>query len=758
MERVLHNERFRDLVAQIRDYAIYMVDAEGKALSWNEGVRSVLGYEEPEFLGLDAALLFTPDDRAAGVPERELAAAAERGSASNDRWMLRKDGTRFWASGRTSPVRDTDGRLRGFAKVMRDRTELREALESSRRSEEQLRLITDLAPSSIAYCDSARRYRFVNAAYAARFGLTPEDVVGREICEVLGDAAYETIRPWVEETLAGKRLEFEVVVPYERLGERVMHCTYAPETAPDGSVRAFVAVVTDVTSWRRAEAELHASEARFRALSESGVISVAFFEESGAITDANDQFLEMIGYTRDELREGLVRWDMLTPPDWMPRTRQGIEELRTTGRISPYEKEYFRRDGTRFWGLFGGVRLNGSQGVAFTLDITERKRAEEQLRQAQRMEAVGRLAGGIAHDLNNMLMAILGYTGMLARSLGNDDPRRDDLNQVRLAADRSATLTRQLLAFARRDMIQPVTLDVNTVLLESERLIRPLLGEQIELVLDLSPTAGSVSADRAQLEQVLLNLALNARDAMPQGGRLTLASSDLVVDDAYARRHPGIEIPRGHYTRVLISDTGHGMDDETRARAFEPFFTTKPVGRGTGLGLSMVYGAVKQGGGFVWVTSAPGQGTSFDIILPQVAAVDDPRPAESPAPAPIRGRSETILVVEDERMVRELMARGLREAGYRSIEASDGEQALKLVQDSTEPIHLVVSDVVMPGLSGRELGNRLAALRPGVPILYMSAYSSDEVVHRGLLAERDLFVAKPVTPDALVRRVREILG
>jgi nitrogen-specific signal transduction histidine kinase len=389
-------------------------------------------------------------------------------------------------------------------------------------------------------------------------------------------------------------------------------------------------------------------------------------------------------------------------------------------------------------------------------DVTERRRVEDQLRRAERMQAAGRLAGGMAHEVNNMMTGVIGFSEFLLRSFAEDDARRDEVQEIIRAGTRASDVTRQLLAFTRQQLLHPEPLDINGVVDGVEKMLRRSLGEDHELELMLAAGVGEIRADRGQLEQVLLNLTLNARDAMPSHGRVTIATGRATLDEVYAQAHAGIGIPPGEYVLLSVTDTGSGMSPDVQARIFEPFFTTKPVGQGTGLGLSTVYGIVKQSDGFIWCYSEPDRGSTFKIYLPRAGARSLPLAPAAP-PTELRGGYETILVVEDEDVVRSLACRGLREQGYTVLEARHGREALDRLAEDHHAVDLVISDVVMPELGGRELGARLAALRPELPILYMSGYTGDDVIQRGLLEPGAPFQQKPFTPEGLARKVREML-
>jgi PAS domain S-box-containing protein len=484
---------------------------------------------------------------------------------------------------------------------------------------------------------------------------------------------------------------------------------------------------------------------------------------TGRLAECNDAMARMYGFTAAKEMVGTPLADLHDRTD--PANRQQVLAFVRSGyRLIDSETHERDREGqphvflNNVVGFVEGgclVRAWGTQR-----DVTEQRRLEEQVRQSQKMEAVGQLAGGIAHDFNNLLTAILGNTQLLLRDLPPGDVKREDVDEIRKASERAAGLTRQLLAYSRRQMLQPKVLDLNAVVAEMDRMLRRLIGEQITFATDLVPELGRVRADPSQIEQVVVNLVLNARDAMEGGGAVTIETANVELDAAFVQQHLGAVA--GPFVMLAVSDTGTGMTPAVRVHLFEPFFTTKPVGKGTGLGLATVYGIVKQSGGYIAVRTEPGRGSSFKVYLPRIAApASAPPPSPAPAPAPSsRGTArvaETVLVVEDEQAVLTLSRRALESEGYTVLAAADGADAVRIAERHGGTIHLLLTDVVMPGISGRELAAQLAARRPGLRVVYMSGYPGDTAARGGALAQGSAFLQKPFEPDALARKVREAL-
>jgi PAS domain S-box-containing protein len=523
-----------------------------------------------------------------------------------------------------------------------------------------------------------------------------------------------------------------------------------------GEVDHYLAIQEDITERKRAEDDLRASERRLRTLFETVNLIVLVLDDDGRVDYVNPYFLQLTGYDPAEVfgRD----WFGFLPPASRPQVQDVFRELIEREFHPHYQNTVLTRTGDELMISWHNTVLRDPAGRATgTLsvgeDITERLALEHRLRQAQKMEAVGRLAGGIAHDFNNVLTAIFGYADLVAGEVP-PGPIQEDVQEIRNAATRAASLTRQLLAFSRRQVLQPAVLNLNELVENLGRMLQRLLGEDVALRTSLAPDLGNVRTDPGQIEQVIVNLAVNARDAMPNGGRLTIETANAELSEQYAEAHQPV-IP-GSYVMLAVSDTGIGIASEIRGHIFEPFFTTKEKGKGTGLGLSTVYGIVKQSGGYIWVYSEPAHGATFKVYLPRVDAPVDPGP-QAGEPEPRLTGTETILLAEDDDLLRPLVRGILEKVGYRVLDAPNTGAALAVARATNDPIHLLVTDVVMPGESGRELARRLAEIRPDAKVLYISGYTDEAIVHHGMLDPGLHYLQKPFTPPVLARKVRSVL-
>jgi len=631
-----------------------------------------------------------------------------------------------------------------------------------REQSELLQRIVDNIPVMLVFLDEQGRLNWGNREWTRTLGYDVADASARDIFAELYPDPRERQR--VRDSIGAPMGQWTDFRTRTRQGA-TLDTIWANAPLTGGG---WLAIGMDVTDRKRAEERYRS----FIAQSSEGVsrleidppVPINLTEEEqvdrlyagGRIAECNDAMARMYGFGEASDLLGTRLSDLHNVTD--PINREQIRAFIRAGyRVSDSETREHDREGRPrvFLNNVVGFVENGQLVRVWGTqrDVTEQRHLEEQFRQSQKMEAVGQLAGGIAHDFNNLLTAILGNTQLLLRELPPGDSMRDDVEEIRKASERAASLTRQLLAYSRRQMLQPEVLDLNVVMAEMDKMLRRLIGEHIDLVAVFAPDLGRVRADPNQIEQVIVNLAVNARDAMPDGGKLTIGTANVDLDESFAQAHLG-SVP-GSYAMLAVTDTGVGMDAAVRAHLFEPFFTTKEVGKGTGLGLATVYGIVKQSGGYISVYSEPGHGSSFKIYLPRIAT-----PAEPPAAAlkggPAPG-SETVLVVEDEPAVLTLSRRALEAQGYVVLAASDADAALRVVERHGGMIHLLLTDVVMPGLSGHELADRLTAQRPGIRVLYMSGYPGDAVVQHGTLPIGSAFLQKPFSPDGLARKVRDVL-
>jgi PAS domain S-box-containing protein len=510
----------------------------------------------------------------------------------------------------------------------------------------------------------------------------------------------------------------------------------------------------DITERKNSEEALRRSESEYRSIIEEAPYGIYRVDQDGRVKMANPGLLAMLGYQSQSEMLGLnVATDIFLDPT---ERQRALSLYRSEGSTARYEAKWKRKDGARITVRLA-VRQLGSEQESpigfevFVEDVTEQRSLQKQFEHAQKMEAVGRLAGGVAHDFNNLLMIISGYAELMEESSADPNKVVYYATQIQAASSRAATVTRQLLAFSRKQILEPTVLDLNYIVTDLEKMLPRLLGEDVETVLELDPQVGTVRADRGQIEQVIMNLAVNARDAMPQGGRLTIATSNVALDASY---YQGVEVPPGHYVLLAVSDTGTGMDAETQVHIFEPFFTTKEAAKGTGLGLATVYGIVKQSHGFIWVYSEPGRGSIFKVYLPRVDAAADSGKSLQPNPVPVGG-DETLLLVEDEAALCNVCRVYLESKGYTVLEAGNAREAMKICRSYDRPIHLLITDIVMPGLGGLELAKSALELRPALAIILVSGYTDRELDREAIGFGE--FLQKPFSFDALARTVRSLL-
>ncbi len=518
-------------------------------------------------------------------------------------------------------------------------------------------------------------------------------------------------------------------------------------------------LLLDISEQKRKEEMLQKSESKFRTIFERVAVGIALVSIDGQLVESNPALREMLRYGAEELRNRVFN-EFIHPEDAVIDV--DLDQELIAGKRDHYqiEKRFVRKDGGVVWCQLNVSLVRGGQEerpftICMVEDITERKRLETQFFQSQKMETIGRLAGGIAHDFNNLLTVIKGYTQLSLSHIQEGDPCRENIEEIKAAAERAAELTNQLLTFSRRQILDMKVLDLNTIVRGLEKMTGRIIGEDIEMVTVLDDHLGRVKTDPSQIEQVILNLVVNARDAMPAGGKLAIETANVVLDETYARTHIGVA--PGSYVMLSVSDTGCGMSPEVKELIFEPFFTTKEEGKGTGLGLSTIYGIVKQSGGNIWVYSEPGRGTTFKVYLPRVEEETDALPVQDHTDHLPKG-NETVLLVEDDPSLRALAARVLRYQGYKVLEATNGHEAIGIARESIqERIHLLLTDVVMPHMGGRELVKRMKTLHSEIRVLFISGYTDHTIIYHAGLKPGTPFLQKPFSPTALAQKVREVL-
>jgi PAS domain S-box-containing protein len=740
---------------------IFQSTPEGRFITVNPAMARILGYDSPEEVvqhvsDISNQVYVHPEDRV-----KSNAAEKDQGFLHGFEFeAYRKDGERIWLSLNRRVIRDRDGieiYREGSVEDITTRRRTEKALEAS---ENRKDAILKTALDCVITIDHEGHVIDFNPAAEHTFGYAREDVVGKKMADLIvppslradherGFARYLTTGC---SSLLGKRIEITAM----RADGSEIPVELTITAIGDLPHPTFTAFVRDLTERRRAEAELRQSEERYRDLVENAHDIIYSHDLKGNYTSVNRAGEQSTGYTHEECLSLNIA-DTIAP-EHVSKAREMMAKKIAGEKVTAYEVDILAKDGKRVSVevntkliLQDGVPV-GVQGIA--RDVTERKHLEDQLRQSQKLEGIGQLAGGIAHDFNNLLTAINGYSSLALQRIEGNPSVKTYLEEIKNAGERAANLTRQLLAFGRKQILQPLPLKLNDTVTDMNKMLQRLIGEDIQLSAKLATDLKRVKADPGQIEQVLVNLIVNARDAMPHGGKLTIETANAELDREYASTHVGVDA--GSYVVLAVSDTGAGMDEQVRRRIFEPFFTTKEKGKGTGLGLSTVYGIVKQSGGNISVYSEPNHGTTFKVYLPALATApksSEVRAVESPIP----GGSETVLLVEDEAVVRGLACQILEDAGYRVLVAKQGEDAIRLCIEHAQEIHLLLTDVVMPGAGGKEVADRLGSLRPGIKVLFMSGYTDEAIVHHGVLDSNVKFIQKPFSPAALARKVREVL-
>lgn len=775
-------------------------DASQRINFVSDYVETMLGYRVDEWVSTPDFWLTIvhPSDRDRAGELSAAAFAAGRPVTMEFRWLA-KDGRAIWVESNFVAIKDDQGQPVGLRGVTTDISERKraEAIASRRSIHALFRadVSAALASSTSSLRDtlhlcveamvfhlnaafarvwtfnrehsvlelqaSAGLYTHLDGAHARvplgsfKIGRIAESRMPHISNNVLNDPEVSD-KAWAEREQIVAFAGYPLIVEERLIGVMAM---FSREVLEDDTLDALDSVADIVSQGierKRAEEALSESEQRYRDLVENAHDIIYSHDLEGNYTSMNKAGTVITGYTLDKaLKLNLAQ---TVAPEYVARAREMLKRKLAGEPVTAYEMEIIAENGRRIT-VEANTKLVYQDGVAVGVqgiarDITERKVLEEQLRQSQKMEAIGQLAGGVAHDFNNLLTAINGYSSLALRRADEDDAIKGYLEEINKAGERAANLTRQLLAFGRKQMLQPVALNLNDVVADLNKMLRRLIGEDIRLTAKFEPALKKIKADPGQIEQVLVNLVVNARDAMPQGGTLTIETANVELDEDYAARHVGIH--PGKYVMLAVSDNGTGMNEETRARIFEPFFTTKEKGKGTGLGLSTVYGIVKQSGGNIWVYSEPNQGTSFKVYLPQLESEIETE-KKSSREEEISGGTETVLLVEDEDVVRRLAKDILEGAGYKVLSANGGMEAAGLCAAGQKEIDLLLTDVVMPETSGKEVAERVSKLVPGIKVLFMSGYTDEAIVHHGVLDSNVEFIQKPFTPVALAKKVRQVL-
>jgi two-component system, cell cycle sensor histidine kinase and response regulator CckA len=750
-EALARSEALHRQIVTTMTEGIWMVDANFVTTFVNQRMAALLGYEPDEMLGRPITNFAFPEDHpevATRMAERRAGVSAQYDS----RWRHRT-GIEVWMLTSASPLKDESGAFTGALGMLTDITERRRIEKEREAAEQRFRSLVEQSLVGI-YVVQDGRFTYVNPKMADIFGAEANRMVGRPVLDFV---ALEH-RQLVEDNL---RIRFSGAMESIRYNVRMIRADGARIEVEVHGTRAeyngrpaIIGALLDVTEQVHAQQALQESEIRFRQIVESNLLGICFWDRERRILEANEVFRQMIHFSADELLEGTVRWQTITPSEHRKAHERMFSELGAKGTCEVFESELYRRDGTRFPVLLGAARLEGNTaGVAFVLDVTRQKQLEAQFLQAQKMETVGRLASGVAHDFNNLLTAIGSFAQLAHDEVPENSTARSDLEQVLNATKRAAALTGKLLAFARQQVVHPVILNPATVLTEMQKMLSRLVRENIEFSI-AAPETGCLRADPTQLEQVIVNLVVNAIDAMPQGGKLVVGTRDVKLTEPL--KTSGGTVPPGHYVSLAVQDSGCGMTEDVLEHLFEPFFTTKPLGKGTGLGLAMVYGMVTQAQGFITVKSEAGAGTTFEILFPRVVANESPKPAAPVRPGLGRG-TESILLVEDQEDVRRAVTKMLQSYGYSVIAASNAEEALQILNVPEQRVDVLVTDVVLPGMDGKQLAAVVAEKRPATKVLLVSGYN--EVVTEADLADSTfLYLSKPFTAETLSNKIREIMA
>ena len=728
---------------------IVNVDQNARFLELNTAFEHITGYQRDEVIGRTSSELRLYWD-SEGLAESRRKLLAEGGYRNLEIRFRQKSGGMIVGLVSAEPI-EINGALCAISAAI-DITEQRRTEQALRESEELHRHLFEVESDALVFVDNeSGRILAANAAAARLYGYNREELLSKNRVDLSAEP-QETIRATAEKRqfipLRWHKKKDGTVFPVEISG------TYFDLKQQS----VFISAIRDITDRKLMEDALRKSEEKFAKAFRSNPAAITITDlESGKYLDANDSFQEMTGYSRKEVIG--QNWnDLSIWTDCMQRD-QRVQDLMKDGKLRNCEIKFRRKNGSLATGLLCAdlLEIQGrSCAITATIDITERLLLESRLRQAQKLESIGRLAGGVAHDFNNLLTIINGYSDLILRGSNPGDPAYRHAQEIQKAGNSAASLTGQLLAFSRKQVIELMPLNINTVVRDMEQMLRRLIGEDIQFISKLDLQLGQVLADAHQMNQVIMNLVINARDAMPEGGTLTITTGNVDFDEASIVSHP--DAAPGRFVMIDVADTGAGMTQETLQSIYEPFFTTKGRGTGTGLGLSTVYGIVRQYDGWIDVSSEPGRGSEFRVYLPRIDARSVPDQLHLTTTPGARGGEETVLLVEDNAEVRRYTAGVLASSGYHVLEAADGTAALTFVPGYKGDIHVLVTDVIMPGMSGKDLADRIRDLRPKLQVLFISGYTADVLARRGGLEEDVAYLPKPFSADSLLARLRELLS
>ncbi len=729
---------------------------DGRFIDINEASADFGGFKREELIAAssqDLRLWADPAQR-----EAVIRTIREHGHAHNlEVDFFRKDGSIRRVLFSANPITYNDEAC--LLSMVVDISERRQVEIALRESEERFRLITNTIDEIFYIYDAEQGAAiYLSPAFERIWGFSAEQAMNKEtpFINPVHPEDRDKVMNWGPSTQTGQPVSYEYRIIRADGSIRHIWDRGYPIATKDGKVTLYVGTGLDVTEWRQAEEALRESREYLNQIINHIADPIVVKDSNLRHVLVNDAFLSHTEQTREELI-GTTGFENM-PKEQGEALRQDEEEVLRTGKESLTEDMITDRRGhSHTWMTKKSLltNKNGEKQIVLAMrDITEYKRLEGQLLQAQKMDAIGALAGGVAHDFNNLLSVINGYSELALESLNEKDPVRADIQQIWEAGKRASTLTAQLLAFGRKQILQPEILDLNEIIAQMTSMLRRLIGEDIDLAAITTPDLGMIHADPVKIQQVVLNLAVNARDAMPQGGKLTIETENVRFNEDYVKEHSAAK--SGAYVMLAISDNGVGMSAETKAHLFEPFYTTKEKGKGTGLGLATIYGIVKQSNGFIWVYSEPGKGTTFKVYFPRVEGRSAGIAVREEKEQDYDG-TETILLVEDEAAVRNLASRILKDRGYVVLEAGNGTEALRLAGEFSGEIHMVLTDVIMPGMSGSVLASRLETVRPGIRSLFISGYTDNAIVHHGILDSGVAFLEKPFSPNRLASKVREVL-